>query len=345
VAGVTPGVFAVVPAGLDDPARPSGGNTYDRRVLDALVERGWQVCERPVPGSWPRPGRHDLAALGRVVGALPDAAVVLVDGLVASAAAGLLVADSGRLRLAVLVHLPLGTDGERNVLRHSRCVIATSRWSRDWLVRRHDLEPARVTVAEPGSEPAPAVAGSPGGTRLLTVGVIASHKGQDLLVDALARLADLDWSCVVVGALDVEPDFAGRVRGAAAWSDRIRFLGPRAGADLAAAYADADLLVLPSRAEAFGMVIGEAMARGIPVVAADVGGVPEALGRDRSGARPGLLVPAGDAGALAGGLRVWLTDPDLRDRLRRAALGRRDALPGWSVTTDRISRALLGVAR
>ena len=345
MAGVTRSVFAVVPAGLDDPTRPSGGNTYDRRVLDALAGHGWQVCERPVPGSWPRPGRDDLIALGRVLGALPDAAVVLVDGLIASAAAGVLPAHSVRLRLVVLVHMPLGSDGERNVLRHSRCVIATSRWTRDWLVRRHDLEPARVAVAEPGAQAAPPAAGSPGGTRLLSVGVIAPHKGHDLLVDALTRLIDLDWSCTVVGALDVEPDFADRVRAAADRSGRIRFQGPLAGADLAAAYANADLLVLPSRVETFGMVIGEALARGIPVVAADVGGVPDALGRDGGGERPGMLVAADDPGALAGALRAWLTDTGLRARLRCVALRRREALTGWSVTAGRVSRALLEVAR
>ncbi|HEY5881454.1 MAG TPA: glycosyltransferase family 4 protein [Nakamurella sp.] len=339
-------MVAVVPAGLDDPTRPSGGNTYDRRVLDALADRGWRVSRRPAPGSWPRPTQDEVDAFGRLLRHLPDDAVVLVDGLIASAAAGALVPESARLRLVALVHMPLDTDDERDVLRRSRCVIVTSRWTGDRLVRRNGLDPARVAVAEPGTDPAAPAAGSPDGTRLLSVGVIAPHKGQDLLVDALTRLSDLDWSCTAVGALDVEPDFADRVRdGAAAVGDRVRFPGPLVGDDLAAAYAAADLLVLPSRAETFGLVVGEALARGIPVVAGEVGGVPQALGRDRSGQRPGLLVDPGDARALAAALRAWLIDPRLRDRLRRAALGRRETLTGWPVTADRVSRALLEVAR
>lgn len=344
MAGVTRAVVALVPAGLDDPARPSGGNTYDRRVLAGLTRTGWQVDERPVPGGWPEPDEPDLAGLDRVLADLPDRAVVLVDGLIASAAAPVLVAAAGRVRLVVLVHMPLGTDQERLVLERSRRVITTSRWTREWLVARHGLDPERIQVASPGVDPAPPAAGSAGGRRLLAVGVIAPHKGQDLLVDALATLPDLDWSCTVVGALDVAPDFAARVR-AAAGSPRIRFRGPLTGPDLAAAYAHADLLVLPSRAETYGMVIGDALARAIPVLATRVGGVPEALGAGDGSGRPGMLVAADDPAALAAALRDWLGDPARRQEWRRAAAARRSTLTGWPVTAERVSRTLLAAGR
>lgn len=345
MAGVTGAVVALVPVGLDDPARPSGGNTYDRKVLGALTRTGWQVREQPVPGRWPEPDGEDLAGLGRVLADLPDGAVVLVDGLIASAAAPVLVGAAGRVRLVVLVHMPLGTDQERLVLAGSRRVITTSRWTRDWLVGRHGLAPEAIRVAVPGVDPAPPAGGSAGGTRLLTVGVIAPHKGQDLLVDALATLPDLDWSCTVVGALDVAPEFADRVRAAAAGSPRIRFRGPLTGPELAGEYTRADLLVLPSRAETYGIVIGDALARAIPVLAAQVGGVPEALGAVAGSARPGMLVPPDDPAALAGALRVWLGDADRRRELRRRAAARRRTLTGWSVTADQVSRTLLEAAR
>ena len=126
--------------------------------------------------------------------------------------------------------------------------------------------------------------------------------------------------------------------------DRILLAGPLGGADLEAAYAGADLLVLPSRTEAYGMVLTEAIAHGLPVVATDVGGVREALGESPTGSVPGLVVRPGDPADLAAALRDWLTAPDLRDRLRSAALERRSLLEGWSVTAGRVADVVREVA-
>ena len=75
-------VHFIVPAGLDDPERPSGGNAYDRRVCNGLAAAGWTVHIHEVPGSWPRPDAPSCAALAGAVGCIPDGAVVLLDGLV-----------------------------------------------------------------------------------------------------------------------------------------------------------------------------------------------------------------------------------------------------------------------
>ena len=103
-------IAVVVPDGIDDPARPSGGNTYDRRICRGLTARGWRVREHAVSGSWPWPDAAAEDALGRVVREIPDGAVVLVDGLIASAVPNVLVPEARRLALVVLVHMPLG-DG------------------------------------------------------------------------------------------------------------------------------------------------------------------------------------------------------------------------------------------
>jgi glycosyltransferase involved in cell wall biosynthesis len=121
---------------------------------------------------------------------------------------------------------------------------------------------------------------------------------------------------------------------------RARLPGPLVGPHLDTAYATADLLVHPSRAETYGMVVTEALARGIPVVATDVGGTREALGTTERFGRPGLLVPPGDAGALAAALRAWLTDDALRRRLRGAAAVRREELPTWDATVALVDDAL-----
>jgi glycosyltransferase involved in cell wall biosynthesis len=352
-------VHVVVPAGLDDPSRPSGGNAYDRRICRDLAAAGWDVVEHAAPGSWPSPDAAAEQALAQVVRAIPDGAVVLVDGLVASAVPAVLVCEVDRLRLVALVHMlldhvaldagPPGREardarsGEGAVLSAVDHVITTSAWTRDQLLARYALAPDRVHVAEPGVDPAPLAPGTTGGRALLCVGVVAHHKGQDVLLAALATAADLPWRCTCVGALDREPDFVDEVRHslrAAGIADRVVFPGPRVGAALADAYADADVLVVASRAEAYGMVVTEALARGLPVVATAVGGVPEALGRARDGCRPGLLVPPGDTAALAAALRDWLVDADLRRRLREAARGRRSTLAGWDVPVSRIGQVL-----
>jgi glycosyltransferase involved in cell wall biosynthesis len=168
---------------------------------------------------------------------------------------------------------------------------------------------------------------------LLCVAAVTPHKGQDLLVEALALVADLPWTCVCVGPLRRKPEFADLVReliGQHGLADRIVLAGPRAGADLEASYAAADLAVLASRAETYGMVVAEALMRGIPVLSFAAGAVPDTLGREPNGDVPGILVPERDPVALAGALRRWLTEPDLPETLRARARRRRRALPGWA---------------
>ena len=125
--------------------------------------------------------------------------------------------------------------------------------------------------------------------------------------------------------------------------DRVRFPGPRFGQELDRAYAAADLLVLASHAETYGMVVTEALSRGLPVLATEVGGVSEALGYGEDGTRPGLLVPPGDPAALGAALRAWLEDAELRDRLRRAARERRAKLRPWAATASAVADVLAGV--
>jgi glycosyltransferase involved in cell wall biosynthesis len=125
----------------------------------------------------------------------------------------------------------------------------------------------------------------------------------------------------------------------------VRFAGACTGAELGRAYASADLLVLASRAESYGMVVTEALAHGLPVLATDVGGVSEALGSVEDGTRPGLLVPPGDPVALGAAVKSWLVDAELRAGLRRAARRRRAALRRWTATAAAVAEVLAGVAR
>jgi glycosyltransferase involved in cell wall biosynthesis len=327
-------VHVVVPEGVDDPARPSGGNTYDRRLCQELAAAGWSAQPRLVAGH---------RALGRVLAGMPDGSLVLVDGLVGSAAPELLVPAAHRLRLVVLLHMPLDDLRECRVLSAAAAVVTTSAWTRRWLLSAYGLDPGRVHVAQPGVDEAEPAPGTPLGGNLLSVGAVMPAKGHDVLLAALARVADLGWQCHWVGSLARAPEFVTGLRRRirdAGLEERIVLTGPRTGAGLEASYAVADVLALASRAETYGMVVTEALARGLPVLATDVGGVPEALGVAPDGRRPGVLVPAGDVEALAGSLRRWLTDAAWRQGLRDAARRRRAALAGWSETADRVARVL-----
>jgi len=336
-------IHVVLPNDIDDPATPSGGNVYDRRVCRGLAAAGWSVREHAVAGTWPRPRPSDLLRLGRVLAALPDGAVVLIDGLVASAAPSVLVPEAGRLRLVVLVHMAFGSAGEQAVLSAAAALLTTSEWSRQRLIDRYGLPADRVHAAPPGVSHAPVSSGSSSGENLLCVAAVASHKGHDVLLRALSRLRDVPWRCACVGSLSRDPDFVAGLRRAAredGLTDRIRFCGPLVGSALEASYASADLLVLPSRGESYGMVVTEALARGIPVLATAVDGLPEALGRSPGGALPGLLVPPDSPDGLADALRIWLSSSEDRERLRASARARRATLSDWSVTSTLVSEVL-----
>jgi len=336
----------ILPNDVDDPATPSGGNAYDRRVCDGLTEAGWTVREHAVHGSWPNPTDAQRGELAAVLAGLPDHSLVLLDGLVASAAPDVLLPESRRLRLVALVHLPFGGTAEGAALSAAVAVIATSEWARQRLLDLHPLPHDRVFVATPGVDAAPVTEGSGAGGRLLCVAAVTPQKGHDLLVEALAAVADLPWDCLCVGALDRDPGFVHRLRRAVrehGLTPRLCLTGPRTGADLEAAYAQADLLVLATRGETYGMVVTESLARGIPVLAAAANGLPEALGRAPDGSLPGLLVPPEDPVAMSAALRAWLGDAGLRDRLRQSARARRGTLSGWPLTAETIAKILIGV--
>ncbi|HYW29181.1 MAG TPA: glycosyltransferase family 4 protein [Gaiellales bacterium] len=342
----------VVPADIDDPRRPSGGNRYDRRVCQELAAMGLALAMHRVPGDWPHPDASACAVLAAAMDAIPDNAAVIVDGLIGSAADTVLVPRAGRLRQAMLVHMPLGQDGdtetrarEAAVLASAAAVVVTSDWSRRLLTELYGLPPGRVQVAKPGVDAAPIAAGTETGGELLCVATVTRGKGHDVLVAALASIAALGWSCTCVGSRDRDPGFAAALGTAvvdAGLHGRVRFAGACSDAELEAMLRSADLLVHPSRAETYGMAVAEALAHGLPVVASDVGGVPEAVGSVSSGP-PGLLVPPGDVAALAGALRSWLEDAGLRSRLRTAAMERRAGLRPWSEMAVALAQAC-GVA-
>jgi glycosyltransferase involved in cell wall biosynthesis len=346
-------VHVVLPNDIDDPSSPSGGNAYDRQVCRGLAALGWLVHEHAVRGAWPQPTASDRAGLARALATIPDDAVVLIDGLVASTVPDILAPEAGRLGLVVLLHMPLGDEApqrrreEGEALSAAVAVVTTSGWSRRRVLDLYRLPADRLHTATPGVDAAALAPGSGTGSELLCVAAVTYHKGHDVLVQALASVGELDWNCVCVGTLDRDPDFVDRLRRRARLygiADRVHLLGICTGDELDAAYAAADLFVLATRGETYGMVVTEALARGTPVLATAVKGLPEALGTAPDGTLPGMLVPAEDPVALAGALRRWLGETGFRQRLTASARARRTSLTGWSGTSELVSRVLKEVS-
>lgn len=320
----------VVPGDIDDRAYASGGNTYDRRIAQAAGMPLVRVT-----------GAENLA---EELAKLPDGVAAVLDGLVACPAPQVVVPQASRLRLVVLLHLQLADETglapdvaadldrrEHETLHAVDAVVATSAWARQRAIEHHGLAPDKVRVVVPGVDPAPLAPAGPG-NRLLCVGSLTPRKGQDLLAAALTGLDDLDWSCTCVGSLRRDPDFVRRLQA----PEGMTIVGAVSDADLAARYDSADLLVLPSRGETYGMVITEALARGIPVLATAVDALPDTVGPS------GLLVAPQDVAALRDALRSWLTDPRLRARYRAAARSRRDRLTGWDEPARQLTDVLTG---
>jgi len=331
-------VFFLVPDAIDDPERVSGGNVYDRRLRQGLGELGWEVTTIAVAALATEPTAHALSQLA-------DGALVLIDGLLVAREPAALIHHRERLLVVMLAHMvapvtPELSDQERDALRGARHIVATSNWTRAELIAQDAADPRRIVVARPGADPAPVTAASPCGGRLLCVGAVTSLKGQDVLIEALAELSDVDgWTLDIVGSLTVAPDYVTELRTAIASAGldrRVELRGVLTGDALEDAYGQADLVVMPSRVESYGMAVAEALAHGIPVLASGVGGISEAI----AGSEAGMIVPSDDPWALAVVLRDWLSRPSRRRDLKAAALQARDAARPWNATSASVSSVL-----
>jgi glycosyltransferase involved in cell wall biosynthesis len=331
----------------------TGGYIYDRRLIAALRPLGWNIRHLALGPSFPFPDAEDLSLAARAFAALAAGSLVLVDGLAFGAMPEIAAAEGKRLRLVALVHHPLAEEtglgaadcaalleSERRALAMTRGVIATSATTARRLVQAYDIAPARLAVARPGSDPVPAIPerslARAQAVNLLSVGTLTHRKGHDLLIEALARLADLSWTCRIVGSPDRAPAIADDLRRRIAGHGlQSRILLPGEAADLAPFYGEADIFVLASRHEGYGMVLAEAMQQGLPVIATSAGAIPEAV---PSGA--GILVPPEDVEALAAALRQLICDPAERRRYAAAARVAAGSLPRWADTARDVADAL-----
>lgn len=344
----------------------SGGNVYNAALARELAALGVEVQTCVLDGGWPVGGAEDRQRLAAVLcddggaaagtaGAAAGPTVTVVDGLLACGAPEALeAARAAGLPAWILLHMPLENTGhgeavlERRALEAAAGVICTSTSAAARIRARHGLD--GTLVALPGTDPAPLSAGSEP-PHLVAVAALLPNKDQALLLAALQTLADLPWTASLIGSDTADPAYATHLRGTVqrlGLQDRIRIPGELRGDALAAEWDAAGLSLLISRAETFGLVVTESIARGVPVVVRDGTGAVEALaagtpaaGESAASPLPGAAVALdADPAPLAQVLRRWLSDPGVRTGWRTAAVEARGRLPGWDATARAVLAAL-----
>jgi glycosyltransferase involved in cell wall biosynthesis len=336
----------------------TGGSIYDRRIADGLRELGWTVEIRELTGDFPNPTLENLAAAARALAAIPDGTTVLIDGLALGAIPSAIEREASRLRIVALVHLPLAAEigidagmaarletSERRALAAAALVVATGPSTID-VLQGYGIVRERIVLVEPGTARAPIARGSAAGPlRLVSVAALTPGKGHENLFRALASIPQRDWRLTCAGSLDRHPATVARAREALRvhdLADRVSLVGELDDAELADCYDRADLFVLATLHETYGMAVAEALARGLPVVSTITGAIPELVDPEGDGA--GLLVTPGDVNALADALSRALGDARLRSRLAEGARRVRDRLPTWDETASKMAAALERIA-
>jgi len=344
----------LVPGRLD---QITGGYLYDRRVVEGLRRNGRRVTVHELAGSFPEADAAGRAAFAAALAGLPDGAAVAIDGLALPGGSEALAREAARLRIVAFVHHPLALETgltaqesgrigrlEAALLAHCRGALCPSARTAEALVG-YGVARGQVAVVPPGTDPPgrgePAArerrAGGSGEVRLLSVGTITPRKGHLVLIEALAGLADLPWRLVCLGNLDRDPANVAAVRAAierAGLSGRVELAGERPPDRLGDDYAAADIFVLASFHEGYGMAYAEAMAHGLPIVGTTAGAIPETVPPEA-----GLLVPPGDPAALREALRRVIADRLLRASLAAGARRAAAALPSWDETVRRWGEA------
>jgi glycosyltransferase involved in cell wall biosynthesis len=348
-----PSLVFIVPGRLET---RTGGYEYDRRMVVGLRTLGWSVDVRELDRSFPHPTSAALDEAARVLAAIPDRTTVLIDGLALGAMPAEVEREASRLRVVALIHLPLAAEigighdvaarleaSERRAIAGASLVIVTGKATAAALAS-YGVASHLITVVAPGTDRAPLARGSHDGPlQLLCVATLNPGKGHDILFRALAAVPYDNWHLTCAGSLDRDPPTVQRLREklrADGLDARVSLVGELDAPALAACYDNADLFVLATLHETYGMAVAEALAHGLPVVSTATGAIPELVGDDA-----GLLAPPGDTAALTSALSQMLCDRHLRARLAEGARRVRDRLPAWEDAVDKMAAALDGVTR
>ena len=347
-----PSLHFVLPG---DPDALTGGYIYDKRIIDGLRSNGRKVYRHLLPNGFPFPNARTLAESSRIIRRIPDDSLVVVDGLALAPLYQVIGEQASRLVLIGLIHHPLSEETgisaaqksflqtlEQRALSACARIVVTSSTTASTLISGYDVNPHRLTVIEPGVDPAPPALGSCDDTlNLLCVATLTPRKGHELLFNALAPLQNYSWRMSCVGDLERDMATATRAQQCAkrlGFANRVVFQGVLGRSELAQQYHSADLFVLASRYEGYGMALAEALACGLPIVATCVGAIPVTVPSNAS-----LLVPPDKSRALTFALKRFLTEPRLREHLKAGARANRVRRRSWDAAVRGMEKQVFGL--
>jgi glycosyltransferase involved in cell wall biosynthesis len=339
-----------------DLATPTGGYAYDRRIIAELTALGWQVDVIGLGEGFPRPSPQQKSLAQGWLDAVPKDFPIVIDGLALGVLPEAARAIKARRPLIGLVHHPLALEtgitpadtmmlqaSEQAALAETHCVIVTSAPTKRVLVADYGVAAGRITVAPPGTDRGEAARGSSDGiVRLLSVGAVVPRKGFDVLIAALGALKSLPWRLCIAGDRTRDAATAAQLDADIARYDlgtRVDVLGALDPDRVLSLYAEADIFVLASRFEGYGMAYAEAIAHGLPVIGTTGGAIPETVP-----AEAGVLVAPDDVPALARELKRLIEDTAARRRLAAGARAAALKLPTWADSARLFARAVEAVA-
>lgn len=341
-------VSLIVPAPF---ATISGGYAYDRRIVDGLREAGHAVRVVELAGPHPLTDDFSRDAACAAWDSIADDSRPIIDGLALPAFAGL--DDALAARNAVgLIHHPTALETgfseeqraallaiEKRLLPRLARLVVTSAATAERLAADFAVDRARIRVVAPGTDDAPRSKGSSGPTcQVLSIGALVPRKGHDVLLRALARLFDLDWHLTIVGSPTRDPVYAAGLPALAeelGIAQHVRIAGELDADALEALWQQTDLFALATYWEGYGMVIAEALKRGVPVAVTD-GGAAGKLVTPESG----VVVPVGDRINLSKALRRLMFGAGLRREMAEAAWRVGQTLPDWPTQVREFAQAL-----
>lgn len=356
------GSFGFVVPG--DIQTPTGGYIYDREILAGLTERGWRIGVHALDASFPAPTPAAQRAARATFAGLADGSVVVIDGLALPGLDRLLADEARRLKLVALVHHPVALETglapveaerygalERSALKYVQRVVTTSQWTARTLAA-DGVPIAKLRVVEPGvdrrktrgsSDPKGTAApgAQPDALHLLCVGTLTPRKGHAVLLEALNEIRDRHWHLHCAGSLLRDAPTVAAIQhqiDRLSLRKRVSLLGDLDREALERQYARADVFVLPSYLEGYGMALAEAVAFGLPIVSTTAGAIPETVPANAS-----VLVAPGDSRALAKALGMLIDDPRRRAALAANARAARASLPTWATAATKFAAALDGL--